>query len=69
MPSNHPTLEDFAVFLEGTSRQTPHPRRAGVVRHLLSGCAVCRRRLSAVGWDQHRLARLLESVQRKGICW
>lgn len=60
MPWNHPTLEDLAVFLGSTSRPLPQGRNAQVIRHLLSGCAACRERLTAVGWDHRRLARLLE---------
>jgi tetratricopeptide (TPR) repeat protein len=66
MPSSHPSLEDFAVFLGGTSRAASQSHNAQVIRHLLSDCAACRRRLSAAGRDQRRLARLLESGAEEG---
>jgi tetratricopeptide (TPR) repeat protein len=60
MPWNHPSLEELAALLRSTSRLASQARNAQVIRHLLSDCATCRERLSAVGWDQRRLARLLE---------
>lgn len=62
MPSHHPSLDDLAAFLGSASRSASHAQNAQVMRHLLSNCAACRRHLSAVGWDQRRLARLLESA-------
>ncbi|HEV8581790.1 MAG TPA: tetratricopeptide repeat protein [Thermoanaerobaculia bacterium] len=60
MPLNHPALEDLAVFLGNTSRRATQGQNAQVMRHLLFGCAICRERLSAVGWDHRHLTRLLE---------
>ena len=56
----HPTSEDFARFLQQSSRPSPAERSALVVRHLLAGCAVCRRTLLETDGLPALLARLLE---------
>jgi tetratricopeptide (TPR) repeat protein len=60
MLEDHPSVEDFEVFLKGTSRSGRHARNPRVLRHLLAECAACRDRLSAMGWSGQRLVRLIQ---------
>jgi tetratricopeptide (TPR) repeat protein len=60
MFAEHPSKEDFESFLRGTPRLGGHPRNPQILRHLLSDCAPCRDRLVLMGWNQERLARLLQ---------
>jgi tetratricopeptide (TPR) repeat protein len=62
MIDDHPSVEDFEAFLRGTSRSGRYTRNPRVMRHLLSECAVCRDRLSTMGWSGTRLARLVQPV-------
>lgn len=57
---DHPSVEDFEVFLRGTSRSNRHTRNPRVLRHLLAECAVCRDRLKTMGWSGQRLAGLIQ---------
>jgi tetratricopeptide (TPR) repeat protein len=65
MLEDHPSVEDFEVFLRGTSRSRRHPRNPRMLRHLLHECAVCRDRLSAMGWSGTRLVRLIQPVSER----
>lgn len=60
MFEEHPSKEDFEGFLRGTPRLGTHARNSQILRHLLSDCALCRGRLDLMGWNQERLARLLQ---------
>ncbi|MFL6259460.1 MAG: hypothetical protein ACJ76Y_07095 [Thermoanaerobaculia bacterium] len=60
MLEDHPSVADFEVFLRGTSRSSRHARNPRVLRHLMAECAVCRDRLSAMGWSGPRLVRLIQ---------
>jgi len=60
MFEDHPSAEDFAGFLRGTSRSADPKRNAQVMRHVLDDCADCRNRLSAMGWSKQRFNRLLQ---------
>ncbi len=60
MSQDHPSAEDFEGFLRGAPRPARQSRNAQVMRHLLSDCADCRSRLSAMGWSPQRLTRLLQ---------
>jgi tetratricopeptide (TPR) repeat protein len=62
MFEDHPSPEDLDEFLRGASRSVRHARNAQVMRHLLSRCAVCRDRLSVMGWSDGRLSRRLRLV-------
>jgi tetratricopeptide (TPR) repeat protein len=59
MLTSHPTAEDFEGFLRTTTRPGAAARNAVVMRHLLADCGTCRDQLSAMGWDDRRLERLL----------
>ena len=56
----HPTVEDFARFLQQSPRAGHAERNALVARHLLRGCAVCRQTLQEVRGAPGLLSRLLE---------
>jgi tetratricopeptide (TPR) repeat protein len=56
----HPSSEDFARFLQQSSRPSEREQDARVVRHLLAGCAVCRRTLRRTKGLLGLLGRLLE---------
>jgi pentatricopeptide repeat protein len=50
----HPTLEDFAGLLHGTSWPSSSGSYSQIIRHLLSDCPVCRERLRTVHRDSRR---------------
>jgi tetratricopeptide (TPR) repeat protein len=56
----HPTAEDFGTLLQLNSRPRNAERNAWVVRHLLSGCKVCRSTLQSLKGAQALLARLFD---------
>lgn len=56
---DHPTTEDFEVFLSTTSRSGSTTGSSQIVHHLLADCTDCRRQLEAMGWSSRRLERLL----------
>ncbi len=56
----HPSAEAFDRFLLSTSQAGRYTDNPQVMLHLLSDCAVCRDRLSSMGWSKPRLARLLQ---------
>lgn len=56
----HPSVEDFEVFLRDPSRPGTAERNALIVRHLLSGCSVCRKTLQDLGGAVPALSRILE---------
>lgn len=56
----HPTVEDFARFLQQSPRAGDANRNALVVHHLLRGCAECRKALQEVRGAAGFLPRLLE---------
>jgi tetratricopeptide (TPR) repeat protein len=60
MLEGHPSVEDFEVFLRGTSRSDRHTRNPRILRHLLAECAVCRDRLKTMGWSGQRLVSLIQ---------
>jgi len=60
MIEGHPKTDDFELFLMGASRSSHPATKAQVLRHLLSGCAVCQEHLDAMGWSRQRIARLLQ---------
>ena len=49
--TDHPTFHEFKLFLESSSLRKAVGRNTRVVRHLLSGCDVCRRRLDVADPD------------------
>lgn len=59
MLRNHPTVEDFDLFLKKAARSGNSTRNALILRHLLSNCSVCRDRLQLMGWSPDRLDRLV----------
>jgi hypothetical protein len=59
MLRNHPTVEDFDLFLKKAARSGNSTRNALILRHLLTNCSVCRDRLQLMGWSQERLDRLV----------
>jgi tetratricopeptide (TPR) repeat protein len=61
----HPTVEDFARFLQQSARTSHAERNALVVRHLLSDCAVCRGTLQEVRGARGLLCRLLDIPREK----
>lgn len=54
----HPTAEDFGTLLQLNSRPRSAERNAWAVRHLLSGCEVCRSTLQSLKGAQTLLTRL-----------
>jgi tetratricopeptide (TPR) repeat protein len=60
MIEGHPKTDDFELFLKGASRLSHRAANAQVLRHLLSGCAVCQEHLDAMGWNRQRIVRLLQ---------
>src|SRR3954447_7676428 len=60
MLEGHPKTADFELFLRGDSRLSHRAANAQVLRHLLSGCAVCQEHLDAMGWNRQRIVRLLQ---------
>src|SRR4029077_6863108 len=74
---DHPTTEDFAVFLSTTSRPGNTAGNIQIVHHLLADCADCRRQLEAMGWASRRLERLLslpgadpfQPAESNGACY
>lgn len=61
----HPTTEDFARFLQKSSRPSHAERNALVVRHLLADCAICRRTVLEIEGATRLLSRLLDRPLRK----
>jgi tetratricopeptide (TPR) repeat protein len=59
MPENHPSPEDIAGFLSPNSGLKATERNTRFIRHLLSGCSLCRTSLSDLGWPPERLDGLL----------
>ncbi|HYX26399.1 MAG TPA: tetratricopeptide repeat protein [Thermoanaerobaculia bacterium] len=59
MFEDHPTVEDFAGFLQDASRLGHAARNARILRHLLAECPACRGQLQAMGWPARRLERLV----------
>jgi tetratricopeptide (TPR) repeat protein len=58
MVKDHPKAVEFERFLRnplGRSREVS----SRVIRHLLADCSLCRTELTAIGWPEERLARLL----------
>lgn len=60
MREEHPTIEDFARFLQQSPRPSQPERNALIVRHLLGGCGDCRRILNEFRGGRRLLSRLLE---------
>jgi len=58
--SIHPSPEDFEGFLRDPPRPGSAERNALVVRHLLTGCSVCRKTLQNLGAAVPALSRILE---------
>jgi tetratricopeptide (TPR) repeat protein len=67
MFAEHPSAEAFDTFLRSTSQAGRYTRNTQVMRHLLSDCAVCRDRLSAMGWSKPRLTRLLQLTAKDDL--
>jgi tetratricopeptide (TPR) repeat protein len=63
----HPSPRDFETFLRGTPASVRHDGTSQIIRHLLGDCAVCRERLSTLGWSKERLGRLLQAGTDDGI--
>jgi tetratricopeptide (TPR) repeat protein len=55
----HPSLEDFRAFFRSKSGPGKSARNAKILRHLLADCQTCRDRLSEMGMEGSRLARLV----------
>ncbi len=55
---NHPTPEEFDLFLRSSTRHPETGRYSNVVRHLLASCGTCRATLTEIGWGGERLDRL-----------
>lgn len=65
MSTHHPKIQDFESLLQN-SLQKGHPSSyARVVRHLLTGCAICREQLRAAGWEESRLDRIFQRPIRE----
>lgn len=60
MWKDHPSAEDLEGFLYKASGSGAAVRNARVMRHLLAECPACWQRLTAMGWEERRLARLLQ---------
>lgn len=60
MWKDHPSAQDLEGFLRRASSSGAAVRNARVMRHLLAECPACWGRLSAMGWEEGRLARLLQ---------
>lgn len=60
MFEEHPTSNDLALFLRGTSPSRSVARNARILRHLLAGCPVCRQNLSEMGWEGSRIQKLVD---------
>ncbi|HZF12461.1 MAG TPA: hypothetical protein VFE33_27035 [Thermoanaerobaculia bacterium] len=56
--TDHPTFHEIKVFLEGSSLQKAVVDNTRVVRHLLSGCSICRHRLEVLDPDGARRGQL-----------
>lgn len=59
MFNDHPTIDQLKNFFGSASPSNLAPRPLGVVRHLLSGCRICRAQLKNAGWSGQRLERLI----------
>lgn len=59
MLNDHPTIDQLKNFFGSASPSDQAPFSLSVVRHLLSGCKVCRAQLKHAGWSGQRLERLL----------
>jgi tetratricopeptide (TPR) repeat protein len=55
----HPSLEDFRAFFRSKSGPGKSARNTKILRHLLADCQDCRERLSEMGLEGSRLARLV----------
>jgi tetratricopeptide (TPR) repeat protein len=60
MLAHHPRIQDFVHLLRGGRRAGRSAFDPQLIRHLLAGCAICRRRLRAAGWEESRLSRLFQ---------
>jgi tetratricopeptide (TPR) repeat protein len=58
--SPHPALEDFEGFLRDPPRPGHAERNSLIVRHLLAGCSICRKRLQDLKEAAPTLSRILE---------
>lgn len=58
---SHPTPEDFEGFLRDPPRPGYAGRNALIVRHLLTGCSLCRKRLQDLRETAPTLSRILET--------
>jgi tetratricopeptide (TPR) repeat protein len=59
MLGDHPTAEELQAFLLSRHQADGAARNLRITRHLLAGCAECRRRIHDGGWQEDRLERLL----------
>lgn len=59
MFNDHPTIDQLKNFFGSASPSEMAPRPLSVVRHLLSGCRICRAQLKNAGWSGQRLERLI----------
>ena len=59
MLRDHPSTEDLEGFLRDASQRGHADRNAVILRHLLASCAVCRDRLTLLGWSGARLENLV----------
>lgn len=60
MFEQHPSRHEFQDLLGSGEQPGGSPESLLMVRHLLADCPVCRERLHEMGWQERRLARLLE---------
>ena len=65
MFSNHPTMEEFEGFFQGTSRSIFQGRNVQVIRHLLSDCPICRERLSTLQGTSRQLAQFIRVGEKE----
>ncbi|HWM89139.1 MAG TPA: hypothetical protein VN493_00080 [Thermoanaerobaculia bacterium] len=59
MFTHHPTPAELEVFLRDATRAAATANTL-FIRHLLSDCGTCRKRLDSMGWERSRLERLLQ---------
>ena len=60
MSTQHPKVQDFAIFLQSGRHKGRLGRDMQVIRHFLRGCPVCREQLRAAGWEESRVDRLFQ---------
>jgi tetratricopeptide (TPR) repeat protein len=65
MWKDHPTIEDFELFLRAEGQIGSSRRNARIVLHIMNGCSGCRQQLRGMGWSESRLERLFRRPLRE----